>query len=154
MNAPVSDNRWQNDAWDRRFLDLATHIANWSKDPSTKVGAVVVGQDKTHIAHGYNGFPPRIVDDGRLNDRSIKYKLVVHAEENALANALFDVRGATLYATHFPCVNCARTIIARGIHHVVAPEPGPDYLSRWAEMVEEAKAMFAEARVNVVLVKG
>src|SRR5689334_23352884 len=101
--------RWQSPEWDQRLLALAQHIAAWSKDPSTKVGAVVAGSDKTAIALGYNGFPPRIVDDARLHDRDKKYSLIVHAEENALANARFDVRGGTLYSTHFPCTNCAKT---------------------------------------------
>jgi len=142
--------RWQTPIWDQRLLELARHVSNWSKDPSTKVGAVVAGVDKTHIAFGYNGFPPRIADDGRLQERDRKYKLIIHAEENALANAHFDVRGATLYATHFPCTNCSKTIIARGIHYVAAPTPGADYLARWGAAVEESKAMFAEAQVEVI----
>lgn len=142
--------RWQSAAWDQRFLALAQHIAGWSKDPSTKVGAVVVGTDKTAISLGYNGFPPRIVDDGRLHIREKKYSLVVHAEENALANARFDVRGGTLYATHFPCTACAKTIIARGLHYVAAPRPDADYLSRWADKVKEAEEMFKEAGVELI----
>lgn len=142
--------RWQTPVWDQRLLELARHVANWSKDPSTKVGAVVAGMDKTHIAFGYNGFPPRIADDGRLHERDKKYKLVIHAEENALANARFDVRGSTLYATHFPCTSCSKTIIARGVHYVAAPTPGPEYLARWAASVEESKEMFAEAQVEIV----
>jgi dCMP deaminase len=142
--------RWQSAEWDQRFLALAHHIANWSKDPSTKVGAVVVGTDKTAIALGYNGFPPRIVDDARLRDREKKYTLIVHAEENALANARFDVRGGTLYATHFPCTNCAKTIVARGIHYVAAPKQTADFLSRWGAQIAEAEAMFKEAGVEVI----
>lgn len=142
--------RWQSAEWDQRFLALAHHIANWSKDPSTKVGAVVVGLDKTAISLGYNGFPPRIVDDARLNDREKKYTLIVHAEENALANARFDVRGSTVYATHFPCMNCAKTIIARGLHYVAAPKPTEDFLSRWSAQIAEAEAMFKEAGVEAI----
>jgi dCMP deaminase len=142
--------RWQTPAWDQRLLELARHVANWSKDPSTKVGAVVAGVDKTQLSLGYNGFPPRIADDGRLNERELKYKLIIHAEENALANARFDVRGSTIYATHFPCTNCSKTIIARGVHYVVAPRPGADYLSRWGAAVAEAESMFKEADLQVI----
>ena len=61
------------DKWDRRFLDLAAHIATWSKDPSTKVGCVVVGSDREIRSTGFNGFPRGISDDAdRLQDRSKK----------------------------------------------------------------------------------
>lgn len=142
--------RWQTAKWDRRLHELANHIASWSKDPSTRVGAIVSGHDKVEIALGYNGFPPRIKDDGRLHKREKKYKLIVHAEENALANARFDVRGATVYATHFPCVNCAKTIIARGISYIAAPKPSSEYLSRWGKDVRDATKMFNEAGVKII----
>jgi len=58
------------DKWDERFLDLATHISGWSKDPSTKVGCVVVGEDREIRSTGFNGFPRGISDDNdRLTDR-------------------------------------------------------------------------------------
>lgn len=142
--------RWQSPLWDKRLLELARHISNWSKDPSTKVGAVVSGIDKVDLAFGYNGFPPRIKDDDRLLDRKKKYKLVIHAEENALANARFDVRGATIYTTHFPCVNCSKAIIARGLSYVAAPKPDADYLSRWEKEMREAGEMFKEAGVTII----
>ena len=87
--------------WVKRFFRLANEVATWSKDPSTKVGAVIVGENKQIISQGYNGFP-RGVDDTeeRYNNREIKYKMVVHAEMNAILNALYNgssVKGATLY---------------------------------------------------------
>ena len=67
--------------WDGRFLDLAAHISNWSKDPSTKVGCVVVGPDREIRSTGFNGFPRGIADtDERLSDRNLKYPLICHAE--------------------------------------------------------------------------
>ena len=73
------------DKWDKRFLELAKHISLWSKDPSTKVGCVVVGEDREIRSTGFNGFPRGIEDDdGRLSDRSQKYPLICHAEENAI----------------------------------------------------------------------
>ena len=64
--------------------ELAGHIAGWSKDPSTKVGCVVVGQDREIRSTGFNGFPRGISDDlDRLTDREQKYPLICHAEENA-----------------------------------------------------------------------
>ena len=76
------------DKWDMRFLDLATHISEWSKDPSTKVGCVVVGPDREIRSTGFNGFPRNILDsDDRLTDRDLKYPLICHAEENAIMHA-------------------------------------------------------------------
>ena len=74
--------------WDRRFLDLASHICGWSKDPSTKVGCVVVGEDREIRSTGFNGFPRGIEDSmERLDDRELKYPLICHAEENAIMHA-------------------------------------------------------------------
>ena len=74
--------------WDARFLDLAKHISDWSKDPSTKVGCVVVGEDREVRSTGFNGFPRGIEDTAaRLNDRSQKYPMICHAEENAIMHA-------------------------------------------------------------------
>ena len=74
--------------WDIRFLELAKHISGWSKDPSTKVGCVVVGEDREIRSTGFNGFPRGISDDNeRLTDRNQKYPLICHAEENAIMHA-------------------------------------------------------------------
>lgn len=110
--------------WDKRFLELATHISLWSKDPSTKVGSVIVNGKKHVVALGYNGFPRGVSDnESRYDDRSTKYKLVCHAERNALDNAHMDVSGCTLYATLMPCNECTKSIIQRGITRVVCYEP-------------------------------
>ena len=71
--------------WDVRFLELADHISSWSKDPSTKVGCIIVGADREIRSTGFNGFP-RGIDDSeeRLTDREEKYPLICHAEENAI----------------------------------------------------------------------
>ena len=71
------------DKWDKRFLDLAKHISDWSKDPSTKVGCIVVGEDREIRSTGFNGFPRGIEDkQERLEDREQKYPMICHAEEN------------------------------------------------------------------------
>ncbi len=65
--------------WNKRFLDLAEHVASWSKDPSTKVGAVVVDEKKRVVSLGYNGFPRGVLDiDSRYNDRDTKHLFVAH----------------------------------------------------------------------------
>jgi dCMP deaminase len=65
--------------WDCRFLEMAELVGSWSKDPSTKVGAVIVDKDRRIVSTGYNGFPQGIADRSELlNDREKKYKLIVH----------------------------------------------------------------------------
>jgi len=74
--------------WDRHFLGLALAHARMSKDPNTKVGAIIVGPDRELISAGFNGFPRGIEDsDERLTNRDLKLKLIVHAEMNAVLAA-------------------------------------------------------------------
>ena len=63
--------------WHRRFYQLASHVADWSKDPSTQVGACLVNDDKQVISLGFNGFPRGVEDTiERLIDKETKYKFV------------------------------------------------------------------------------
>ena len=134
--------------WDRRFLDLAHHVAQWSKDPSTQVGAVLVGLDKRQVALGYNGFPPGIQDaPHRLKDRATKLRLMQHAERNVLDNATFPTVGATLYVTHPPCCGCALSIISKGIHRVVSSPMSSSFASRWGAEVHQSRSVLCEAGV-------
>src|SRR5882724_10939274 len=86
------------DVWDKRFLELAKMVASWSKDPSTKVGAVIVTPENVIISVGYNGFAQRMPDhEKHYADRPSKYSRIVHSETNAILLARADVRGDTLY---------------------------------------------------------
>ncbi|BBA65352.1 deoxycytidylate deaminase [Xanthomonas phage XacN1] len=142
--------------WDRRFLKMAAgEINTWSKDPSTKVSATIF-RGKYPIAASYNGFPPGIEDTyERLNNRELKYKLVQHAEANAIATCSklgISTEGTTMAVTHFPCSTCAGLMIGAGIKKVVVQEPNADFLSRWKDSVELSKEMFAEAGVELVVI--
>jgi dCMP deaminase len=141
-----------NEKWDRRFLSIAQSIAGWSKDPSTKTGAVIV-ENRIIIGAGYNGFPPGIADtEERLNDRVIKYELIVHCECNALVNATRSVRGATLYTWPFlSCTRCAMLMLSAGIKRFVAPTIPQDKVDRWGMSLEQARALALEAGAEVVL---
>jgi dCMP deaminase len=106
--------------WDLRYLDLAKNVSEWSKDPSSKVGAVIVNQNNQVVSVGYNGFPKGVKDEPeRYNDRETKLKFVCHAERNAMDNAPVDLTGCTIYSTFFPCNECCKSIITRGIKHIV-----------------------------------
>jgi dCMP deaminase len=139
--------------WDQWMLGLAGYAATGSKDPSTKVGAVTVSSlDQRKLSLGYNGFPPGIADDGRLEDRAMKYQITRHAEENALSNATFDTRGGTLYCTVHPCVRCTREILMKGIRRVVTRPLPPIVPGRWTEEIPLAQLLLAEAGVEVVVI--
>lgn len=105
-------------------MELADHIASWSYDPRTKVGAVIVDEKNRVVSVGYNGFP-RGVDDAphRYEDRSTKHLFVAHAERNAIDNAPLMVDGCTLYVPLKPCVECAKSIIQKGISRVISYKP-------------------------------
>lgn len=132
-----------------RFLRTAQAIADiWSKDPSTKVGCVAVGSAPNQVAWGYNGFPPGVADTPeRLQDRATKYRLTVHAEVNALANASFDVH--TLYLTHPPCQACSLHILsARTVRHVIfIHNQDPAFVERWHASLAESRALLAEGGI-------
>jgi dCMP deaminase len=119
--------------WHARWLDRARHISTWSKDPSTKVGCVLVRAGHA-IAEGYNGFPHGVADDARLNDRALKYELTVHAEANAVAHAArhgHPTVGATAYSTLFPCPPCASLLIQAGVVALITPVVVPPGDCEW-----------------------
>jgi len=138
--------------WDRRFLDLAAHIASWSKDPSTKVGCVVVGEDREIRSTGFNGFPRGISDDNdRLTDRAKKYPLICHAEENAIMHAArigMTLKNCVAYVTWPPCSRCARSLIQAGVAEVIFPD-GCEIPERWREDFDTSQGMLTEAGVAV-----
>ena len=135
--------------WDERFLRIVDEVTSWSKDPSTKCGAIIVRPDRSIVSYGFNGFPSRIGDrPRRLNHRPTKYELVVHSETNALLFAHEKVEGYTLYANTIPCCRCAVNIIQAKIARVVCHAPTADYLKRWRESVDKTLALFKEGRVQ------
>jgi dCMP deaminase len=136
--------------WDARFLRLALHISDWSKDPSTKVGCVVVGPDREIRSTGFNGFPRGIEDTAeRLGNRDKKYPLVCHAEENAIMHAArigVSLKGCIAYVTWPPCTRCARSLIQAGISEISYPA-GLEIPDRWREDFGISSAMLDEAGV-------
>lgn len=138
--------------WDKRFISLAEVIANWSKDPSTKVGCVIADEYKHVIGMGYNGFPPGIKDDGRLDDRVQKLAITIHAEENALIHATKDIHRATAYVWPIgPCSNCAAILIARGVHRIVVPWSNHP---RFQLSIDLGKQLCKEAGIEYVIIEG
>jgi|TARA_Y100000994_G_scaffold134640_1_gene110331 dCMP deaminase len=138
--------------WDKRFLKLAKHISEWSKDPSTKVGCVVVGPDRELRSTGFNGLPRGIEDnEERLNNREIKYPLICHAEENAIMHAArigISLKGCTAYVTWPPCTRCARSLIQAGVSTIVYPE-NIEIPERWMDDFNLSLNMLKEAKISL-----
>ncbi|MFL2963319.1 MAG: deoxycytidylate deaminase [Candidatus Thalassarchaeaceae archaeon] len=138
--------------WDLRFIDLAKHISEWSKDPSTKVGCVIVGEDREIRSTGFNGFPRGIDDTSeRLEDRSQKYPMICHAEENAIMHAArigVSLKGTMAYVTWPPCSRCSRSLIQAGISEIVYPSD-IEIPDRWQSDFQIASEMMREAGIIV-----
>ena len=138
--------------WDKRFLQLAKHISEWSKDPSTQVGCVVVGPDRELRSTGFNGLPRGIEDnEQRLNNREIKYPLICHAEENAIMHAArigMSIKDCTAYVTWPPCTRCARSLIQAGISTIVYPKD-IEIPDRWMEDFNLSLNMLKEANISL-----
>lgn len=142
--------------WDRRFLELAKHISSWSKDPSTKVGAILVQDGNRIVGLGYNGFARGVNDsEERYNHRETKYQFVVHAEVNAILMAGEKAKGATLYV--YPsfmippiCHECCKSAIQAGVTNIIGYEPDvtDERVKRWANSISVAKTMCDEAGIK------
>lgn len=141
--------------WNYRFMALAWHISNWSKDPNTKVGCIVVGPDKEIRSQGYNGFPRGVKETAKRQTRPTKYIFCEHAERNAIFNAVLfgaSLKGCALYVTMPPCAECARAIIQSGIKTVFflkrSDGDNVDIANNWRETLKDALHMFNEAGVK------
>lgn len=142
--------------WHARYLKLADEVATWSKDPSSQIGAVAVGDKGQVLSQGYNGFPRGIKDTKkRLEIREEKYKFTVHAEMNCIYNATFNgtsLDGATLYVSGLPvCSECAKGVIQVGVVNVVMWDK--DYPENWMESFYNSRKLFDEAGVKYTFVE-
>lgn len=143
--------------WDARYIGLAHHIAQWSKDPRAKVGAVLVNQPRARIvATGFNGFPSSVEDSAeRLQDKAVKLRMMVHAEQNALLHAGHDARGCDAYVVGKPvCNTCATLLIQAGVRRVVAAAPREGTESYWDRVGLLSIAMLREAGVAFTPIRG
>jgi dCMP deaminase len=138
--------------WDLRGLNRAADNATFSKDPSSKVGAVLMRPDKTFAGDGFNGFPAGLDDSPELYlDRDYKIATVIHAEENAILNSRdHSLDGYTLYVSGLPpCCSCASKIIQKGISGVVAHNR--QVPARWAQNMRWAVANMLQKGISIDL---
>lgn len=140
--------------WNEYFLKIAETVALKSKDPSSKIGAVIVsGKNDSILSTGWNGFPRSITDDAeKLNNRDKKLRHTIHAEMNAILNAARNgvpLEGSILYVTKIPCHQCALAIIQVGIIGVVYKRD-LIFEDRWRDSIEDTRNLFYEAGVRHV----
>lgn len=142
--------------WHKYFMTMAYLVAAKSKDPSTKVGAVIVGPDNEIRSTGYNGLPRGLSDTEERYTKPLKYNLVNHAEENAILHCSrvgISSKGCTIYVPWIPCSLCAKSIIQAGIVKVIVHKQWPGnncQNSNWAESIAITKEMFNETGVEML----
>lgn len=111
--------------WINHHMLLAVTTAQRSPDPNTQVGACIIDNKNRILALGYNGFPQSISlhqlpwDRVATDPYDTKYPYVVHAEANAILNATTSLEGSTIFVTLFPCPECMKMIIQKGIKKIV-----------------------------------
>lgn len=155
MSITKGNNIMFSEKWHTRFMEVAKLVATWSKDESTKVGAVVVGPDREIRSTGYNGVVRGVDDDipERL-ERPTKYDFFEHAERNAVYNACLigaSLKGCVIYVTAMPCPDCARAIIQSGIKMVVTHKVEIDEntpTGTWRDKLIYSEQMFKEAGID------
>lgn len=140
-------------SWDEYFLRHVYLAASKSKDPRTKIGAILV-KNGIIISEGYNGFARGVSDlEERYLDRKTKWNYVVHGECNSILNAArngISTINSILYTNGIPCKECGKTIIQAGIVEVIIHKQWPEILSEdWKESVGITKIMFQEAGLKI-----
>ena len=106
--------------WDEYFMQIAEAVAIKSKDPSSKMGCVIVDAKKRVVSLGYNGMLQG-ADESKMTlwERPMKYYFAIHSEMNALIFAHQDLTGCTLYNKVATCENCLKYCLQAGIKRFV-----------------------------------
>ncbi|MCX5710023.1 MAG: cytidine/deoxycytidylate deaminase family protein [Candidatus Omnitrophica bacterium] len=143
--------------WDEYFLEVAGLVSKRATCLRRKVGSVIV-KDKRILATGYNGAPSGLKDCLELG-YCVRERLKIpsgqrhelcralHAEQNVLIQAALHgitTKGSTLYATHQPCIICAKMLINAGIKEIVITDGYPDKLA--LDFLKEAKIKVRRAK--------
>lgn len=142
-----------------KYMKLTQNIATiFSKDPSTKVGALFLS-NKSHrvLSMGYNGMP-RGFDETITSRwcRPIKYMYVEHAERNAIYNACrsgVPLEDSTAFVTLFPCTDCIRAMIQSGVKMIVTLEITDDVSEQWRENFKYSMEIANECGIVVKFLK-
>lgn len=140
------------------YFRICEEVATSSKDPSTKVGAIIVSPRGAIVSTGYNGFPRRVVETDERWARPEKYNWVIHAELNAILNAAAEgvrLEGCTMILPwDMPCNTCCGAIVNAGLAHVVCATdkfPGVGK-GKYYNVTDVAKTILADADVPLTLI--
>lgn len=146
-------------SWDELFILQACLIAQKSKDPSTKVGCVIVGNDNAVLSMGFNSFAHGVDESIKERWKSPeKYHWIEHAERNAIFNAVrngININGARAYLNYEPkpCAECARALIQVGITEIVGPNrPFSGKGAGKHYSIEHSEIMLREAGVIITYI--
>jgi dCMP deaminase len=105
--------------WDQYFMSIAVLASGRSPCQRLHVGSVIV-KDNRLISMGYNGFLSGAPHVSIVKDNH--EQAIVHSEINAITDCAkrgVQVSNASIYITHFPCLNCFRTIASSNIKEIV-----------------------------------
>lgn len=104
-------------------MKIAETVALKSKDPSSKMGCVIVDKNKRVVSLGYNGLVQG-ADESKLtlSERPMKYYFATHSEMNAVLFAHQDLTGCTIYNRVATCDNCLKYCLQAGITRFVYEE--------------------------------
>ena len=146
-------------SWDETHLRSVYNLARMSRDPRTKVAAIIVDRNNLPISHGYNGFARGFTDTDVRWARPQKYEYVVHDAVNAILNAARPCDDAIMYSQGLPCANCAKTICNSPfvkIREIVLHKQWRSYevtsssrTETWGEKFKYASEMFHELGIKI-----
>ncbi len=140
--------------WHEYFMQMARLVSTKSKDPSTKCGCVIVAEDNAVLSTGYNGLPRGMEYSDKKLERPYKYKVMIHAEQNAIFNAArhgTKLFGGTAYVTDIPCHECARALVQCGIKRIIVPISGRLRMrSDWQHSFAAARDIMEECNVELL----
>jgi dCMP deaminase len=141
-------------SWDDYFMTMVYLVASRSKDQSTHIGAVIVGDKNEVRSLGYNSFPRGLKDDVlERQERPEKYFWFEHGERNAIYNATLmgvSLKDCRMYTNGIPCMDCARALVQSGINEVIVDKKwDADNSEKWSENAKRSLEMFSEVGVKV-----
>lgn len=140
-----------------KYFQLAKHFAdNFSKDTSTKVGAIFLAPESHQIlSMGYNGMPRGFNETIPVRwERPQKYLYVEHAERNAIYNACrhgTPLENSIAVVTMFPCSDCMRALIQSGVKKIVTVSPNLS-CDRWGSHFQASLEMCKECGVDLTFI--
>lgn len=145
-------------SWEQTFFQDVYRIAARSRDPRTKIGAVLVHWDeKIPIMRSYNGIVQKVKDLPNRMERPEKYFWMSHAERNSIflcARKGISTEGTTMLTQGIPCCDCADAVIQSGIIEVVVHKQWQFYeekfnWEKWNESAKRSEIKFKEAGVKI-----